>query len=190
MFAAFAGSEKRGCLCWAYFWISIRRAPSPSWGITSHDVKFYALVIAFLSLRVYSRSAVIGSRLFGFKRNVSIFCGARECISHHLTTSPETVTFSQWCFSRLFFHKSSCISVCGTSLVLTWITFIFHSTRLSRIRHWLSYVLRKHACGWHNKTTPNFCRTRRKTTNPSLNLIWYSSTTPYFMYGRYVRDQR
>ena len=51
--AAFAGSEKRGFLCWDYFWISIRRAPFPSWGITNHDVNLYSLVTAFLSLRVY-----------------------------------------------------------------------------------------------------------------------------------------
>ena len=31
-----------------------------------------------LSIRLILRSAVIGSRLFGFKRNVSFFCGARE----------------------------------------------------------------------------------------------------------------
>jgi hypothetical protein len=64
--------------------------------------------------------------------------------------------------------------------------YLSFNYRVSSKRHWLSYVLKKHVCGWQRKTTPKFCRTRRKTTNPSLDLIWYFTTTLYYMYGTVV----
>lgn len=96
-FAAFAGSEKRGFLCCAFFWISIRRAPFPSCGITSHDVNFSAS-----SSRPYrSMSTSLDSFIQPLLGHVFLasteesLCSVAlvSTLPTHLTTSPETVSY-------------------------------------------------------------------------------------------------
>ena len=97
MTATFAGSEKRGFLCCAFFWISIRRAPFPSCGITSHDVNFSAS-----SSRPYrSMSTLLDSFIQPLLGHVFLasteesLCSVAlvSTLPTHLTTSPETVSY-------------------------------------------------------------------------------------------------
>ena len=100
--------------------------------------------IALVLLRIYpARSAVIGSRLFGFKRNTTLFCGVREYISPNHLSSPWNChpfsPFSQWCFSRVFFHKGSCIRVLTQILLssfffYTHLSQAFKDTALAQLR--------------------------------------------------------
>ncbi|KIM47343.1 hypothetical protein M413DRAFT_273100 [Hebeloma cylindrosporum] len=51
-------------------------------------------------------SAVIGGRLFGFKRNATLFCGARKHLSHLFKPMQPSLhgLHSQWRPFGLFFH--------------------------------------------------------------------------------------
>ena len=53
-------SEKRRCICWFYWWISIKRVSYPRHQSSSPNFSFV--------------SAVLGQRLLGFSRNKTIFC--------------------------------------------------------------------------------------------------------------------
>lgn len=60
-----AGSQKGGCICWAFIGVGIRRANFHNRNRVESQSSFFP-------------SAVLGQRLMGFSRNKTLLCGTRE----------------------------------------------------------------------------------------------------------------